>query len=409
MTQRDLAGDRYSKGYISAIESGSAVPSMAALVYFSARLGVSAEDLVGDADAEWRRVEAEIELARGDADVALARIDELLSDEPSAQLRVDLLLMRAEALVLTGRGAEATTSAAEAAAIYADRGQLAELADARYWQSMGVLIDGDPVRAVGLLRDVLEMRPAISPDLRARVLVCLGQCLLVNGERAEAIVQLEQAVAVAGSMAPVTRAEHLFATARAYREAGDRVRALARASQALGLYKNIRHETTLPLAQAELSVAILPAGDHRRAAELLAQAANSQSMDDPAVAGRVLSAQASLALSAGQTRQAVQIAGSAVEIARQAGTLASIEAEIILASALAANGEIEEALDAFEAVARRAQERGQTGLYRHILTLWSECLAANGRVAEAYEIAHRALRSDEQSSPRSDGRFDRDR
>ena len=40
LTQAQLAGDRYTKAYVSALEHGLAKPSMAALTFLSERLGV---------------------------------------------------------------------------------------------------------------------------------------------------------------------------------------------------------------------------------------------------------------------------------------------------------------------------------------------------------------------------------
>jgi transcriptional regulator with XRE-family HTH domain len=43
MTQAQVAGDRFTKAYISALETGAAVPSLPSLEYISAQLGVSPE------------------------------------------------------------------------------------------------------------------------------------------------------------------------------------------------------------------------------------------------------------------------------------------------------------------------------------------------------------------------------
>lgn len=43
MTQRDVAGDRFSKAYISALETGSAAPSMHSLQHIATQLGVAPE------------------------------------------------------------------------------------------------------------------------------------------------------------------------------------------------------------------------------------------------------------------------------------------------------------------------------------------------------------------------------
>ena len=48
LTQQELAGDRYTKAYVSALELGHAKPSMAALDYLAPRLGTTSDQLIAD-------------------------------------------------------------------------------------------------------------------------------------------------------------------------------------------------------------------------------------------------------------------------------------------------------------------------------------------------------------------------
>ena len=49
LTQQQLAGDRYTKAYVSALENGLIKPSMAALRFLAVRLGTTASDLLAAA------------------------------------------------------------------------------------------------------------------------------------------------------------------------------------------------------------------------------------------------------------------------------------------------------------------------------------------------------------------------
>lgn len=51
ITQQHLAGDKYTKSYVSAIENGLILPSLPALVYLAVRLGVTAGELLTTAEA----------------------------------------------------------------------------------------------------------------------------------------------------------------------------------------------------------------------------------------------------------------------------------------------------------------------------------------------------------------------
>ncbi len=52
LTQRDLAGDRYTAAYVSSVESGRRSPSGDALRYFASRLGVTEDELVTGRSAD---------------------------------------------------------------------------------------------------------------------------------------------------------------------------------------------------------------------------------------------------------------------------------------------------------------------------------------------------------------------
>ena len=65
LTQQQLAGDRYTKAYVSALENGLVRPSMAALNFFAGQLGTSPSRLIGDETPAWSRLEADVHLAAG--------------------------------------------------------------------------------------------------------------------------------------------------------------------------------------------------------------------------------------------------------------------------------------------------------------------------------------------------------
>ena len=65
MTQTDLAGDRFSKEYVSQIERGKTKPTQETIAWIAARLGVDAGFLANGVSAD----------ERGRVDSALARAD----------------------------------------------------------------------------------------------------------------------------------------------------------------------------------------------------------------------------------------------------------------------------------------------------------------------------------------------
>src|SRR5690554_2669691 len=70
LTQQQLAGDRYTKAYISALETGFARPSMVALTYICERLGMPASHFIDESHPVWTRLEVDMRLAAGDCAAA---------------------------------------------------------------------------------------------------------------------------------------------------------------------------------------------------------------------------------------------------------------------------------------------------------------------------------------------------
>src|SRR4029079_19438187 len=65
LTQQELAGDRYTKAYISALELGHAKTSMAGQDYLAPRLATTPDALLTDHVSRWTRVDADLHLAAG--------------------------------------------------------------------------------------------------------------------------------------------------------------------------------------------------------------------------------------------------------------------------------------------------------------------------------------------------------
>src|SRR6185312_4091823 len=57
LAQQQLAGDRYTKAYVSALETGIARPSMVALTYLSQRLGLPPSHFLDEQNPAWTRLE----------------------------------------------------------------------------------------------------------------------------------------------------------------------------------------------------------------------------------------------------------------------------------------------------------------------------------------------------------------
>ena len=79
LTQTDLAGDRFSKEYISQIERGKTRPTSETIEWLGLRLGVDAGFLQSGVSAD-ERAKAEAILARADALLEEGRFDESIEE-----------------------------------------------------------------------------------------------------------------------------------------------------------------------------------------------------------------------------------------------------------------------------------------------------------------------------------------
>ncbi len=66
LTQQQLAGERYTKAYVSALETGIARPSMIALSYLAERLGLPPSHFLDEQSPAWTRLEVDMRLASGE-------------------------------------------------------------------------------------------------------------------------------------------------------------------------------------------------------------------------------------------------------------------------------------------------------------------------------------------------------
>ena len=107
LTQQQLAGDRYTKAYVSALETGIARPSMVALSFLSERLGLPASHFIDEGHPVWTRLEVDMRLAAGDWQAAADGYQSLLADATDDAVRADLLRGLAEASARLDRGKEA--------------------------------------------------------------------------------------------------------------------------------------------------------------------------------------------------------------------------------------------------------------------------------------------------------------
>lgn len=397
LTQSRLAEGRYTKAYVSALENGLSRPSIVALDFLAARLGLSSTDLLGDGPARWSRVEADLRLAAGDWQAALDAYDRLLDEATYPVRRAEIQGGRAEALSRLDRPAEGVTASAEAAALFTTHGLVAEAALARYWQASGLyrLDNMDEARAV--LRGVLDVargHAGVEPDLEIRALIALAMIDSRDGQPERALTYLGEARAQIDVLDDRRRAAFLESLAISYRESGDYEAAVSTATQAITYFRAAEDQLEISLLDNELALTHLALGTLERARTHAAAAHERMTaLGNATCLANVLETEAQIALAMGDAGEAERFAVEAIAAAGTSGNnKAAVSAALTRGRIARSLGEPARAMTILEAAVESAREHGRAAQLRECLVELSEVAAEQGDSKRAYELVREALR-----------------
>lgn len=399
LTQRQLAGERYTASYISALEKGLTRASVAALDYLSERLGLPADHFLRDEGPMWDRLRADLLVAsedwRGADDAYTTLLDRSLPDTERALV----LRGRSEARCRLGRPEDAVKDAAAAHQILVKAGRREDAAYAAYWLGYANYLLDNLAEARDLIGQVLaEVRAGLSvqSDFKLRLLVALANIEGVEGRYRQALALLEEGRALADDLDAQRRATFLFSLALKYSASGDYEAALRTGQQALALYDASAAErqvaslhNTIALAHAQLG--------HVSQARQLATAAlrEAESLGDDRLRAHVLDTLARVQLAAGRPAEAITRATDALELARTIG-YARAEADPLLTRARAhvAAGSSADAERDFAAAADVLRRHGPRSQLRAALREWAAVLVDQERHAEAVTLLTEAAADD---------------
>jgi tetratricopeptide (TPR) repeat protein len=396
LTQQQLAGERYTKAYISALETGIARPSMVALNYLSERLHLSASHFLDVQNPAWSRLEADLQLAAGEWQAAADGYRQLLDVPSDGPARAQLLRGLAEAEARLGRGREAVAAASEAVRLFSATGREADVALARYWLAYGLYLSDNEPDARSLLRALLEQVRGglhVEPDFEMRLLVALASVESRVGEHARSLAYLEEARGLAEDLDDRRRATFLVGLAISYRETGDIEAAIRVGTQAMALYRSAGALLESATIENDLALAYLASGNHDRARDLAAAARQqAEENGDERLLAAILDTQAQIALAAGSRAEALLLARRARELGAASGNrLAELASVLTEARVLTAEGELQTAEERYRQAAELAREGQSSARVRQVLGEWAELRARQGDHRGAYELTSEAL------------------
>lgn len=396
LTQDQLAGGRYTKAYVSALENGLGRPSMAALSFFASQLGVPPSRFLDGETPRWRRLEADIRLASGDWHSAAEAYDALLAEGGDERTRADLLLGKVEAFCRLDRGADAIAPAAEAVETFTRLGDRPQAARATYWLAGAHYQHENTWEAQALLQDVLQHLRAgleVEPGFKLRVLLALGGVATHEGEHQRAQAYLEEARGLAGDLDGRRQATFLYSLASSYRETGDLELAIHLGSQSLALFRSAGGEFETAAMENDLGLTYLALGDPDRARELVESArARSVALGDDRLLAHISDTEAQIALATGSRNEAVRLAANSLRLAQATGNhKAAISALRTGAKAQLAAGHLDGASATLRRAADLARKHGKGATLREVLKEAASTAAQLGRHEQAYQLAREAL------------------
>jgi len=396
MTQQELADGRFTKAYVSALENGLSRPSMAALRFFSNRLGIPASTLINDQAAGWNRLEADLALASGRWEEAVDAYRQLLDAGPAHESRAELLMGLAEALVRRGRGKEATAFAAEASRLFRDAGRGADAALADYWLSYAQYQQENTAEAKAILLSTLaNVRGGlkVEPDFTLRLLMAISSNESREGNHASALAYLEEVRGLAADLDDRRRAAYLYDLAHSYRETGDYEAALRAGIASLELYRHAEADRETATLENDLALSYLALGNTSKADELVSSSRRTfESLGDERALAHVIETQARITLAGGDFEKAVHQSTAALELAHRTNNPnAIVQALLTRARSRTGIGDMTGALEDNEHGGRIAREAGTPTLLRQALGQWADALALSGDHERAFTLMREAL------------------
>lgn len=396
LTQRALAGDRYTAAYISALEVGLVRPSWAALTYLSGRLGIPIHEFVREAQPGWDRLTADLHLAAGDWQKAADRYTQLID---SASSKADVALLRrgrAEALCRLERPREALPDAAAAYEALTRADEQADAVYAGYWLAYAQfqLDNADEARA--LLHQLLaEVRAglAVQADFKLRVLIALAMVESWSGQHDRALTLLEEGRALGDEMDDRRRASYLQSLAVSYAETGDHEGALRAGTQAITLFEAADAEQAANSLRNSLALTYLQLGNLERATEMAAEArARSARHEDRGLLAHVAETEAQIALAADDHAAVRERVAEALELARSTkNTHTESSALLTLARSLRRSGDLAQAEQTYREAVDLLRKSGPRLRLTEALRESADLLVSQKRHAEAVDLLQEAL------------------
>jgi len=400
LSQAQIAGSDFSKGFISLVETGRTRVSLRAAEIIGRRLGVSASDLVGasgganNQEQEFLVLRAEQELAAGRPAVA-SEAAASLERKVTGVLRARVKRVRARALIETERSREAVRLLNEARREFEQLGHkdlaartLFDLARAHARLDQ----PGEALHYLLACERALEAREVVDRTLELQVQRLLSNTYVRLRDFAAADVRAERALAIADDISdPDALAKLYSGLALTRHEQGETETAISYARKSIELYERIDQQHAIAEMWNTLGWLYVQRGHYGKATEALgrAEAFANESHDDRLL-GWITSTRADLALAKGELGQATELAEGLVRSTESSVQLRAAAA-LTRAEAIArTNAPLARARAAFEAAIKAAAAE-PPAQRAQVQQAFADALARRDQPKDAFAHARTAL------------------
>lgn len=399
LTQAHLAGDDFTKGFISLVETGRTRISLRAAEIFAQRLGVPVSDLMrpsdaADAGVDLELVRAESELLAGNSAAVLELVRQL-ERKATARTRSRLHRLRGRALVQSGRPREALSALDAAVREFRATGDrdmvarsLLELASAHAQLEQ----HGEALNLALQCEYAISDGAIVDQSFELEVLSFLASVLVTLGDFTAADVRADRARALAEDVADPRAVAGLYYNLAVTRQRqGDDEAALSYARRSLAAYERIGDARAIGSTWNTIGWVYIKRGQHGRAAEALRTAdALANQNRDGRLAAYVLQNRAELELAKGNAASALELATQSIEHPEASARCKAISL-LVSAQALAQTKVTDaKVMTAFREAAAALEPHGRRLLARTHQAEF-EALTARGRTREANSAAKRAI------------------
>lgn len=398
ITQEQLAGSEYTKGFVSAVERGESGISDEALELFAERLGKPVAYFRLDAKSfELSLAEAQRMLDEGRPEEAEKKLLELLEAE-TLQRRQRALVQRwlGRTYLDLDKPGEAIHHLSRAYNAFETMGDRQELERTRRLIGVAHFRRGNLPEAVRLHEQVMEaVRQGVirDPSFAIEIHNDLGHEYQAMGEHQRALTHYQEVLRISNEAENLSGlASTHWNLALSYRQSGEYDAALHHARYALALFDTLGNRRLAGQVQVNIGSVYAEQGEWERAREAFEKSLEAARVNNDTV-GRA-AALASLVeyyAATGQGQRAIEIVPELLAAAESGGQPAQRSMAMLrAATAYAAAGQIDKASELYERAIELFRQQEQPTKEAEACFRYAEMLRAAGQIEKSVEFYRRA-------------------